>query len=384
MARDLVQDVLDGEHALRPAEPAKRGVRLRVRLAAVRDDAHVRQVIAVVGVHHGPVVDRPREVGGEPAPRGEHQLEPENPAGRIEADVVVEEVVVALAGDHDVVVPVVAHLDRTPETPARDRRRAGGQPALRLLAAEPAAHAPTFDRHPVGADAQRVRHLLLRLARVLRRVVHEDPAVLARHREGDLALQVELFLPADAPPARQPVRGGGQGGARVAALERHGRQHERALRERILDREDGRELLVLDARQPRRAARLVDRRRDDEEDRLADVLDLLGRENRIVVHDRADVIAARDVCRGIDGDHPGRRAHRREIERAQPRVRTLREPERAMQRPPWLADVIDVGCLACHVQMSALVANGISHAPRHAGSRSGEARFVHVGTPASS
>ena len=73
--RDLVDHVLDREHALRPAEAAERGVGHRVRLAAEAVQRDVGQPVGVVGVEHRAVVDRSRQVGGEAAARREREVE---------------------------------------------------------------------------------------------------------------------------------------------------------------------------------------------------------------------------------------------------------------------------------------------------------------------
>ena len=51
-AGNVAQNGFDHDHALRATKAAKRRVALRVRLAAVRGDFYVAQVIGVVGVEH--------------------------------------------------------------------------------------------------------------------------------------------------------------------------------------------------------------------------------------------------------------------------------------------------------------------------------------------
>ena len=58
--RDLLDHFLDADHALRPAEAAKRGVRRLVREAALRCDAQLVEEIRVVRVRHRTVGDRMR------------------------------------------------------------------------------------------------------------------------------------------------------------------------------------------------------------------------------------------------------------------------------------------------------------------------------------
>ena len=85
MAGDVVHDVLDGEHAMRPAKAAERRGRLCVRPAAVRDHAKVLEKIAVVDVHDGAVVDRAREIHRIAAARGEHDVQACDTAFLVEA-----------------------------------------------------------------------------------------------------------------------------------------------------------------------------------------------------------------------------------------------------------------------------------------------------------
>ena len=79
-ARDLVEHVLDREHALRPAEAAERRVGDGVGPAAVAVQRDVGQPVRVVDVEHRAVVDRARQVRREAAARREHEVEPEDPA----------------------------------------------------------------------------------------------------------------------------------------------------------------------------------------------------------------------------------------------------------------------------------------------------------------
>ena len=144
----------------------------------MRHDAHLRQPVGVVGVHHRPVVDRPAQVGRKPAAGGEHESRCPDPPGGVEPGLVLDEIVVALAGDRDVVVPVVAQLHwpsghaarrapwRTPDAPlaspsrrirrpfAGTRRRRGAPP--RRARARPGA-AP---RRDAGSSCRPARRRL--------------------------------------------------------------------------------------------------------------------------------------------------------------------------------------------------------------------------------
>ena len=66
--------------------------------------------------------------------------------------------------------------------------------ALRLLAAEAAAHARGLHHHPVARHVEHVRHHRLHLRRVLRRGRHEHLAVLAALGQGGVGLEVEVLL----------------------------------------------------------------------------------------------------------------------------------------------------------------------------------------------
>ena len=78
-----------------------------------------------------------------------------------------------------------------------------------------------------------------------------------RYRERDLALEVEVVLPAGADRARQAVRRACERLGRIAARHVHRRQHERLGGERLVDRQERRQRLDVDARERRRAARGV-------------------------------------------------------------------------------------------------------------------------------
>ena len=226
-ARDLVDDVLDREHALRPAEAAERGVRHRVGLAAVAVQRDVGQPVRVVGVEHRAVVDRAGQVGREAAARRELEVERRGCGRRRRSRrrtsygkawrLPVERMSSSRSRRSFTARP----------GPARDDRGdAGEERHLRFLAAEAAAHAAAFDDDVVRGDPERVRDHVLHLARMLRRRVDVHAAVLARHRERDLAFEVEVVLPAAAHRAAQPVRRARERRRGVAARHVHRRQHD--------------------------------------------------------------------------------------------------------------------------------------------------------------
>ena len=62
LACNGVDNLLDGEDALRPAETTEGGIRDRVGLEPLRADFGSRQIIGIVGVEHRPVDDAEREI----------------------------------------------------------------------------------------------------------------------------------------------------------------------------------------------------------------------------------------------------------------------------------------------------------------------------------
>ena len=75
---DAVHDLLDREHALRPAETSKRRVGSNVRFRHLATDFDVRKIIRVVHVEHRAVghrqrqIERPAAVGDQLALEGEN------------------------------------------------------------------------------------------------------------------------------------------------------------------------------------------------------------------------------------------------------------------------------------------------------------------------
>ena len=181
---------------------------------------------------------------------------------------------VALAGRAHVVVAVEAQLGRAPGLARDDGGDAGEERHLRFLAAEAAAHPPAFDDDVVRGDAERVRDHVLHFARMLRRRVDLHAAVLARHRQRDLAFEIEVVLAADAHRAAQPMRRARQRRRGVAARHVHRRQHVRLRGQRVVDGQDrGQRLEVEPARASRRAARCCTSVRRHGEHRLPGELD---------------------------------------------------------------------------------------------------------------
>ena len=303
-------------------------------------------------MEHGAVVHRAGQVGGESAARGEAEIERRDASVILESDFIVVEEVVALAGADHVVVAVGAQLDRPAGGTCEQRRCHGIARGLRLLAAEAAAEPAQLHGDVRIRNGERRGDEVLDLGRMLSRRMHEHLAALAGNRERDLAFEVEMLLPAAAQLALDPVlrrRG------HVAALRAYRRQHEGLLLQRLLDGDDRLERLVAHLRKPRRAARALDARRGDREERLAAKFDEVGCEERLIRQHRPDVVDARDVGGRDDGNDAGRAAHRVEIHVEDLGVRFARHAEGGVERARRLGQIVDVARFARDVQIRAVV-----------------------------
>src|SRR5690606_26584014 len=127
--------------------------------------------------------------------------------------------VVALAGHRHVVVAVEPQLARPAGGTGGERGDHRPLRRLRLLAAEAAAHAPDLAGDESVGDAERARHDVLHLARMLGGGMDEHVAVLPRHGERGLTLEIEMLLPADAQRALEAMAGAGERRLHVAAAE---------------------------------------------------------------------------------------------------------------------------------------------------------------------
>jgi hypothetical protein len=181
---------------------------------------------------------------------------------------------------------------------------------LRLLAAEAAAHAPHLDRHGVARPVERVGDQVLHLARMLGRAMDEHVPILHGDGERDLALEIEMILSADIDPAAEAMACRLERARRIAAAHFIGVEHEAPLRQCVCGRQDRREVLVLDGGQLRRHPGGVDGLGRHGEQHLAGELDLVGREDRVVMlADRADIVDAWYVGRRQNQHHARRRAY---------------------------------------------------------------------------
>ena len=149
VAGDGVEDVLDGDGALRAAKAAEGGVALGVGLAAVAVHGYIGQPVGVVEVAQRPRHHRARQIGRVPGPRHHRDLGAQHPSLVIKAHFVFVPEAVAPPGDQEVVIAVQPQLDGPPQPRGRYRGHTGEQGRLRLLAAKPTAHPAALHLHVV-------------------------------------------------------------------------------------------------------------------------------------------------------------------------------------------------------------------------------------------
>ena len=216
----------------------------------------------------------------------------------------------AAPGDEHVVIAVWAQLHGPAQPRCGQARHAGKQGRLRLFAAKATAHAAALHLHLVLRPGQGMGHQGLHLAGVLGGAPNLQAAVVLRCGIGDLPFQIKLLLPAQAELATEPVRRlrhrTGHTGARRTAGQAHGRHHMLCRRMGLAQREARGQGLVLDdfGGEGRRAACGLTCVGHHRKHRLAQVAQLALGQDRVVMHDGAAVIGARDVPSGEHRHHP--------------------------------------------------------------------------------
>ncbi len=165
------------------------------------------EVVTVVDVEHGPVVDRAGKIRGHAAARGEREVDALDLAVIGKAHLVVDHEIMALAGHDHVRVTIQPQLDGTSGARRKQGRDAGKQGSLGFLAPKAAAHPAALHRHVLGLQAQRVRHQHLYFARMLGGTVYQHRAVFLGQGERDLAFQVKVILPAGVQAPAQTMGG---------------------------------------------------------------------------------------------------------------------------------------------------------------------------------
>ena len=178
----------------------------------------------------------------------------------------------------------------------------------------------------------------------------EHLASFPRHGEGGLAFEIEMLLTADAQQPRELVGRLRDGLRRLAHPEIVIGQDLRIRRQRILDGEDGRLLLDLHMGQSCGATRLIAGLGDHHEDHLAPKDHGAIGDQGIVVEGVGGVVVAGHIRRRQHGDHARGGPHLGEIKRLDASARGGGEAGGQMQRALGLADVVDIGRCAAHMQ----------------------------------
>lgn len=225
-----------------------------------------------------------------------------------------------LGRDAQVLVAVVDHAHGPVRSPREQRRVAREHRRIILLAAESAAGRRLHDARPHRIDAEHARQRLLHVVRTLHRALHEgDAARVGGERDDALGLDVHLLLRICAVRAFDHALRSREHAERVALVDRDLLEDARAR----LHVEHGLELV--DARRDRgeRGFESLAVRRGDEQQRLAEVLDLSRAQERLIVDDHRDQVLARHVVG--TGDHDSREVERaRVIEAEQAPARDVR------------------------------------------------------------
>ncbi len=113
--------------------------------------------------------------------------------------------------------------------------------------------------------------------------VNQPLVLLLRQRVGHLALKVEVLLTADLQRATQGVRGAGQGLRGISPADKHRWQHITLCRQRILDRQNGRQRFNTEFDQPGCGAGLHYAGGHHQTDDLAHVLHRVDGKNGLVM-----------------------------------------------------------------------------------------------------
>ena len=326
-----------------------------MRLAAMRNDAYIFEVISVVAVKHRAVIYRARQIGRHAAARCEHELDTLDPASTVETDVVIDDEIVPLARHDHVVVAVEAQLAGAPRFIRHQSGNAGNQCRLAFFAAKGATHAAAFNDNIFRPFADCRSHQVLNLARMLRGAVQVEIAVLGRESCRDLPLEIELILPAKIEAAFQAVLCVSQRRLAVASRDRLARQNKGLGRERGARIENCFQVLVFYCCQLCCLACLIDRFRGNGEHGLPHILNESGCENRIVGYDRPAVVFTRNIGRGHDSHDAGRLSNSAEVHFPDFGVWPRTHADGKVQQILPLGYVIDIDGLATNMQVTTVM-----------------------------
>ena len=300
--------------------------------------------IGVVGVEQRPVGDGAGQIGRETAARIPVAIDGEDMPVVVEADFVIHDEVMALAGGDHVVVAVGTNLDRAIPAFRGDGGNAGEQVHLRFLAAKAAAHAAHVHDDRMAGHVQNMGDHVLHLGRVLGRDIDDHILVLAGHGHGDLTFEIEVILPADAETALDATRRRRHRGTGIAAPQGQRIGHIIMTRipggDRIQREGQG---LILDLCLLRSAAGLIAALGDNGEDRLAPEQHMVLGEDRIVMLAIGrDIVDARQVGGGQHAQHAGMGQRVGEIHAGDPAMRAFRQAQIGMDQTLRLGKIVGV------------------------------------------
>ena len=280
----------------------------------------------------------------------EARLEREDLAVLAGADADVVHLLALVRGADEVLPPVLGPLDRHPEALGRERHHHLLGIELDDLHAEAAADVGRDDVDPVDVEVEQAAEAGADAGRRLRRIVHQQAALLVEPRDHPAALQRRGGAALDLQPPLEDVRGGGEAGVDVAVLLGDLRDDvvgavavdERGVR-RVggLDVGDHRQRVVRDDDRSRGVLGDVAITGDDHRDRLADVAHLVARQrvlraavgDRLVRDDqrqRRGELAVQVLVRvhGVDAVDVERAGH---VDVDDPRVRVVGPHERRVR-----------------------------------------------------
>ena len=361
--RDVIHHPLDADHPLRAAEATERGRALRVGLQAVAFDAGMLKQVSIIGMQHRAVCHRQRQILRPAAAGILHETHPGDAACIVKARRVIDAKVMPLAGDHHVIVAVIAHLAGPPGQGCRHRTGHGQRIALAFLAAEAPAHAPHFDPDAMHGKAQGLGHLVLDFGRVLGGAVHHHVAALLWQGQGRLTLKVEMLLPADLEAPFHAMRRRRDRGGRIAfGIDARTILETAVCSQSLVDRQDRDLFGIVDPAQPCRAARRQMAIRHHRKDRLSQVMDAAHGQKRFVMGGRRDIIRKRQIFRRQNHHHAGRGAHGRQVHPGDPAPRDSGQTEGQVQRIGGQGNIIDIARLSRHMQACGVMGQGFGQA----------------------
>ena len=354
-ARNPVDDLLDHQHSLRPTETAKGGVGSKVCFCHSSAEFEVGNVIGVVEMEDGAVGHGPGEIERPAAVGEERNLRRREQAFVVETDPKLPEKRMPLPGDHHVLVTIEPdpHLASGPGGGERRQGRQGGR--LRLLPPKSAAHPRTFDHHAVHRQREHVRDDMLDFRGMLGRRADENCAVFPALRPSGVRFEIKMILSAKGEFALKSMRRFRQGSSHIAAPDEVWVAVKAVPRNRLLDRENRRQRLVVDDDLGGGGATRFLRIPHHQSDDLSVIKCLLVGEQNLIMPHRADIVQAGHILGQQDRRDPRHIARRRDITPQNPGVGMRRTNRPDLEHRLGLSDIVDVNGVAGDMFVAALV-----------------------------